>query len=132
MTYAAHMEDWHRPLWLALLVTSFIWCWPVGLALLAFTIGSKRMGCWNHEAREAWRQARRERFARWCEARHSSGNRAFDAYRRETLERLQEEQREFGEFLDRLRFARDKAEFESFLAERRAKRENPEPPPATA
>jgi hypothetical protein len=49
----------------------------------------------------------------------SSGNRAFDDYRTETLKRLEEEQREFREFLDRLRFAKDKTEFDQFMAERR-------------
>jgi hypothetical protein len=49
----------------------------------------------------------------------SSGNRAFDDYRADTLRRLEEEQREFREFLDRLRFAKDKTEFDQFMAERR-------------
>ena len=50
----------------------------------------------------------------------SSGNRAFDEYRTETLRRLEDEQREFLEFLERLRHAKDKAEFDQFMAERRA------------
>jgi Protein of unknown function (DUF2852) len=54
----------------------------------------------------------------WGEPR-SSGNRAFDHYRTETLQRLEEEQREFKEFLERLRFAKDRAEFDQFMAERR-------------
>jgi hypothetical protein len=64
----------------------------------------------------------------------SSGNRAFDDYRSETLRRLEEEQREFKEFLGRLRFAKDRAEFDQFMAERRARPFEPdsqaEPPPA--
>ena len=48
-----------------------------------------------------------------------SGNRAFDEYRMETLRRLEEEQREFRDFLDRLRMAKDKSEFDQFMAERR-------------
>ena len=60
----------------------------------------------------------------------SSGNRAFDEYRAETLKRLEEEQREFKEFLDRLRFARDKTEFDQFMAERRSRSASPPPPPA--
>jgi hypothetical protein len=35
------------------------------------------------------------------------------------LQRLEEEQREFREFLARLRMAKDKAEFDQFMAERR-------------
>ena len=49
----------------------------------------------------------------------SSGNRAFDDYRADTLRRLEEEQREFKEFLERLRFAKDRAEFDQFMAQRR-------------
>ena len=57
----------------------------------------------------------------------SSGNHAFDEYRDETLRRLEEEEREFKEFLDRLRQAKDKAEFDQFMAEMRGRR-----PPKTA
>ena len=51
----------------------------------------------------------------------TSGNRTFDDYRAETLKRLEEEQREFKDFLARLRFARDRAEFDQFMAERRSR-----------
>lgn len=50
----------------------------------------------------------------------SSGNAAFDSYREETLKRLEEEQRAFGDFMERLKRARDQEEFERFMAERRA------------
>jgi hypothetical protein len=59
--------------------------------------------------------------------RTSSGNRAFDEYRAETLRRLEEEQREFKEFLDRLRHAKDKAEFDEFMSERRRRPDNTGP-----
>ena len=49
----------------------------------------------------------------------STGNRAFDDYREETLRRLEEEATEFQSFLQRLRHAKDKAEFDQFMAERR-------------
>ena len=55
----------------------------------------------------------------------SSGNHAFDEYRAETLRRLEEEQNEFSSFLERLRFAKDKAEFDQFMADRR---QAPQPP----
>jgi hypothetical protein len=60
----------------------------------------------------------------------SSGNRAFDEYRVETLKRLEEEQKEFREFLDRLRFAKDKTEFDQFMAERRNRPSEPPHQPA--
>ena len=78
--------------------------------------GGPQGGQW----REQWQEARE----RWCGpgrstwGRSSSGNHAFDEYRNETLQRLEEEQREFREFLDRLRQAKDKAEFDQFMAER--------------
>ena len=60
----------------------------------------------------------------------SSGNRAFDEYREETLKRLEEEQTEFKSFLDRLRHAKDKSEFDQFMAERRQRPpQDPQPQP---
>jgi hypothetical protein len=59
----------------------------------------------------------------------SSGNHAFDEYRTETLRRLEDEQREFIEFLERLRHAKDKAEFDQFMAERRFRDVTPPPAP---
>ena len=56
----------------------------------------------------------------WTRQVRSSGNRAFDEYRAETLRRLEEEQRAFQEYLDRLRMAKDRAEFDQFMAERSA------------
>ncbi len=49
----------------------------------------------------------------------SSGNRAFDDYRADTLKRLEDEEREFKDFLTRLRAAKDRAEFDAFMADRR-------------
>jgi len=45
------------------------------------------------------------------------------------LKRLEDEQREFREFLERLRFAKDKTEFDAFMNERRSRPE-PQSPPA--
>jgi hypothetical protein len=59
----------------------------------------------------------------------SSGNRAFDEYRSETLKRLEEEQREFRDFLERLRFAKDKTEFDQFMSDRRNRQPDPGPQP---
>ena len=52
----------------------------------------------------------------------TSGNRAFDEYRSETLRRLEEEQVEFRNFLDRLRHAKDKEEFDQFMAQHKPRR----------
>ena len=44
-----------------------------------------------------------------------TGNRAFDEYRSETIRRLEDEAQQFNDFLERLRHAKDKAEFEQFM-----------------
>lgn len=51
-------------------------------------------------------------------ARRSTGNASFDAYRTELLQRLEQEQDDFDAFLERLRTARDKREFDSFMEDR--------------
>lgn len=128
MNIAARLDELPKPAWIALMVVGFILFWPIGLGILAYMIWSGRMSCWGHK-RGRWheeRDDRRERFRdtaqRWWQGRHgppSSGNRAFDEYRLETLRRLEDEQREFQDFLERLRHAKDKAEFDAFMAERR-------------
>lgn len=47
-----------------------------------------------------------------------SGNASFDRYRSEMLGRLEEEQENFEDFLDRLRAAKDSTEFEQFMDDR--------------
>ena len=104
------------------------------------------MSCWSHQDR--WQnkiermQWKMERMKNRME-RHgfnvggfgfgspSSGNRAFDEYRQETLRRLEEEQQEFKDFLGRLRHAKDKEEFDAFMSQHRARPATPpnDPPP---
>jgi len=134
MDIVGRLDDIGRPAWIALTVLGFTLYWPVGLALLAFLIWSGRMRCWRHGRVGRWYNSdagdgggRAYRGRRYGE---SSGNRAFDEYRAETLRRLEEEQREF---VERLRVAKDKAEFDAFLAERRrtaGRDPGAEPPPA--
>ena len=47
-----------------------------------------------------------------------TGNSAFDSYKMETLKRLEDEQDAFQSFLDRLREAKDKTEFDQFMDDR--------------
>ncbi|MEO0990781.1 MAG: DUF2852 domain-containing protein [Pseudomonadota bacterium] len=48
----------------------------------------------------------------------SSGNASFDAYRSDVLVRLEQEQENFQGFLERLRDAKDRSEFDSFMDDR--------------
>jgi hypothetical protein len=144
---------------LLLMIFGFIWWWPLGLLILAILIAGGRMGCWrrpifagagpmgcwNHgidrwEDKMARMQEKMDRVRAkmdgmrgrrdWWGGPPSSGNRAFDDYRSETLKRLEDEQREFKEFLERLRFAKDRAEFDQFMAERRNRpQDRPQEPP---
>ena len=50
----------------------------------------------------------------------SSGNASFDAYRSDTIKRLEDEQENFSAFVDRLRDARDQREFDGFMDSRAA------------
>jgi hypothetical protein len=75
-------------------------------------------GHWNERERAPLIQG-------WSDRPQAGGNRAFDEYRVETLRRLEEEQRVFQEFLARLRMAKDKSEFEQFMADRRTRTETP-------
>lgn len=140
------LDDVPKAAWIALVVLAFIVFWPAGIALLIYLKWSGRMSYWkygpcgrwhNPEDREAMRnewRARREEWRAW-KRRHrwghsSSGNVAFDEYREETLRRLDEEQREFRDFLDKLRSAKDRAEFDQFMNERRNHPPANEPPPS--
>ena len=118
-SFPGRVEAWldqrGRGAWIAAMVLGFILFWPVGLALLAYMIWGKRMfgrnkTCVARTNRHAW-------------AMHaSSGNAAFDAYKNETLKRLEDEQAAFAEFLRRLREAKDKAEFDQFMDDRARRR----------
>lgn len=106
----AWLDSKGKAAWIAAMVLGFIFFWPVGLALLAYMIWSKRMfgKCRKTSSRHA---------TRWS-AMKPSGNSAFDAYKEETLRRLQDEQESFEAFLERLRAAKDKSEFDQFMDER--------------
>ncbi|MGE0767721.1 MAG: DUF2852 domain-containing protein [Hyphomicrobiaceae bacterium] len=55
-------------------------------------------------------------------------NSAYEAYRADVLRRRADEELEFRAFLDRMRAARDKEEFDAFLAKRRSVTRAPVPP----
>ena len=50
--------------------------------------------------------------------RSGTGNSSFDAYRAELLQRLEKEQADFEGFVERLRAAKDKSEFDTFMDDR--------------
>ena len=135
------LDDRGKAAWIAAMVLGFILAWPVGLGLLAYMIWSKRMFNRSSCAQTAshWGKMRDHHSGHGgpSGALRSSGNAAFDAYKSETLRRLEDEQAAFEAFLQRLRDAKDKSEFDSFMEDRaraaRAEAANPAPvPPAAA
>ena len=73
------------------------------------------MGCCGNK--KDWRQYFTDEAKRFGGG-PGTGNHAFDDYREATLKRLEDEANEFQGFLKRLRHAKDKAEFDQFMAER--------------
>jgi len=114
-TWPSQAESWlderGKGAWIAAMVLGFVFIWPVGLAILFYMIWSKRMT--SSSCRKSHR-----RHGRMAQSYRSTGNSAFDAYKDETLKRLEDEQDAFQAFLDRLREAKDKTEFDQFMDER--------------
>lgn len=125
MQLVEKLDDYGKPAWIALMVLGFILFWPIGLGILLYLLWSGRMGCWRHGGAGRWHNERRGRhrgaFDRWREGRRAAPNTnsAFEDYREQTLRRLEEEEREFHEYLERLRRAKDKEEFDQFMDELR-------------
>ena len=101
--------------WMAAMILGFIFFWPLGLALLFYMIWSDRMFSKSHSCSRSKSFYRRDA---------SSGNAAFDAYKADTLRRLEEEQQQFEAFMDRLRAAKDQSEFDEFMKDRSRKTED--------
>jgi hypothetical protein len=114
------LDEYGKGAWVALIIAGFIVFWPIGLATLLFVMGSGRARAWRMERRGQW-------YNMGCcgkssyRATRSSGNAAFDDYREQTLKRLEDEQKEFIEYLEKLRQAKDKEEFDRFMADRKSR-----------
>ncbi|MCA0422596.1 MAG: DUF2852 domain-containing protein [Proteobacteria bacterium] len=104
------------PLGLAAMIFGFILWWPIGLAILFYNIFRRRGG--EMPIADLFDRARAPFTA-------STGNVAFDDWRRAEIERIERErqkladaEREFSMFVTDLRRAKDREEFERFMAAR--------------
>jgi predicted CopG family antitoxin len=127
MSYEGKRKDGYGGIWapwapgaIGAMVLGFVVFWPVGLAVLSYNVWGT---WWSSESRENWSH-RGKRFGggrgpgkKWGK-HHGSGNSAFDAYKTETLKRLEEEEKAFREFIEELRAAKDREEFDRFMSNR--------------
>ncbi len=118
------------------MVLGFIVFWPIGLAILGFKVWQRKAGYpgdLQSAAGEKWREARSAMTGCNWRGRSSfyaasTGNSAFDDWKASEIARLEEERRklqeahqEFSAFLDHIRRAKDREEFERFMNERRTR-----------
>ncbi|MCQ2002287.1 DUF2852 domain-containing protein [Rhizobium sp. NRK18] len=125
--------DW-TPATIALMVLGFVIFWPLGLAMLAYILFGERLQEFkrdmNSKADGLFAGCRSSR-SRYGRPHFSTGNVAFDDWRRQELERLEEERRkldemraDFDEYMRELRRARDQEEFDRFMRDRPSKRQD--------
>lgn len=112
-----------HPGWIIAMVGAFIVWWPLGLLILAYILWSGSLGRvngqWWARAKSLWP------FPGWPLG--DSGNRAFEEHRKATLDKLEaekqklaNEERAFTIYVDKLRTARDRQQFEDFIKQRDA------------
>jgi len=109
------------------IVLGFVFAWPLAVAYLVWKFA-------GYPAPEAARAFVEDRWARgfgpasaWAPGFRSTGNSAFEEYRRHELQRLEEERRRLDEesrafavFVEELKRAKDREEFDAFMAKRRS------------
>ena len=111
------------------MVAGFVIFWPIGLVALFLKWKNGEMWKGSSAAQAPWAGFRKPDLHSWKQKAgfSMSGNAAFDEYKRAELDKiealrrkLEEDQKAFGEFVERLRRAKDQEEFERFVAERSA------------
>ena len=132
---------------LVAMILGFIVFWPIGLAILGYKFWQRRSGGEDLQsfATGKWNEARSAMAgASWCGASApwgrsgaSTGNSAFDEWRAGELARLEAERRkleeahrEFSEFVENVRKAKDREEFERFMNARNRPESGPQGPAA--
>ena len=122
------------------LVAAFVVFWPLGF--LALFLKWKNGEFWKGSSagRAPWAGFKAPDMSAWKSWRPEvsssglsgagTGNAAFDAYKREQLKRLDEERRKledeqkaFRDFVEKLRRAKDQEEFDRFMSERNLPRQ---------
>lgn len=122
-----------KPIELMAMILGFIFFFPAGLAILGWKIYQSKTayaGDFGQFAQEQWggfekRSGLADMARQFSGEWPSSGNSAFDDWRKAELKRLEEERRKifeaekaFDDYLEGLRRAKDREEFEIFMASR--------------
>ena len=116
------------------MVAGFVVFWPLGLIALFLKWKNGEMWKGSADTAAPWASFKAPDLSGWNWKGQASsygfagsGNAAFDTYKREQLKRLDEERRRledeqkaFRDFVERLRRAKDQDEFDRFMNERRA------------
>ena len=105
-------------------IMAFLAFWPAGFVLAMF-LAWRGFGTVSRFVPPA---SLAEGLAPVAPVARSSGNASFDAYRHDMLNRLEQEQKSFEDFLTRLRDAKDQREFDRFMDDRAAR--DTDTPPA--
>ncbi len=122
-----------RPIDIGLMVAGFVVYWPLGLAVLAAKFWQRSLGVEGDvvsflrerlTGAQSWANGLRFN-APWGEGVRHTDNAAFDDWRRTELDRLAAErrkladaERDFAAYMDGLRRARDRDEFDAFMRAR--------------
>jgi hypothetical protein len=116
------------------MVLGFVVFWPLGLAMLAYILFGDRLRDFKQSVNDKTDSMFAGcRNARWGNTgRTSTGNVAFDDWRKVELDRLAQESRrldemraEFDAYVRELRRAKDQEEFERFMRDRKSGGEAP-------
>jgi Protein of unknown function (DUF2852) len=141
-----------KPIELVATILGFILFWPIGLAIVLAKVWQTRSAYsgnlpsfiqmkWEEKVGRHWaghehyRDFAARQWGQWNPGMRSTGNRAFDDWRTAELARLEEErqkllaaEREFAEFMENLRHAKDREEFDRFMNARRNGEPSAPPP----
>ncbi len=131
MTGTQSLRPAWTPLTIGLMVLGFIVWWPLGLAMLAYIVWGDQLHDVVRDGKSQFSNFGATKYAQSGHRtrRRATGNAAFDDYRSEELDRLRKERRklddevkEFEEYLSNLSMARDREEFTRYMKERDARR----------
>ena len=130
MTQSALIRPAWTPATIALMVVGFMVFWPLGFAMLAYIMWGDRLDAFKADVNRAtdnFAGSFRKSRDGMRTSTHGSGNAAFDEWRSAEMSRLDEERkkldemrREFDQHMRDLRMARDRTEFDQFMAAREA------------